>query len=95
MISSGDTENYDHPQPTIVSASAITGQRLVAGESMVAPLIYMTEVARSVDITDDDKVDEYGKMLSKYELKRPTGAKRVNNTIKKKAHFRLFLDSKQ
>jgi beta-lactamase superfamily II metal-dependent hydrolase len=50
VFSSGDNEGYDHPRPAIVSASAISGYTEMNGDELVSPLIYSTEVARSVKI---------------------------------------------
>jgi len=52
VISSGDNEGHAHPRPSIVAASAITGHRQidVENDELATPLIYMTEVERSVAI---------------------------------------------
>lgn len=50
VISSGDNEGHDHPRPSIIAASAITGHREIVGEDLVSPLVYSTELARSVRI---------------------------------------------
>ena len=51
VISSGDNEDYAHPRPRILGASARYGResRDVAGELM-PPLLYSTELARSVGL---------------------------------------------
>jgi len=95
VISSGDAETHDHPRPTIVAASATTGRKLVENDSMVAPLIYITEVARSVSVTDVGKMGEYSDGRPKYEEKRPKGAKQLHDTEAEMSRFRLFLGSKQ
>jgi beta-lactamase superfamily II metal-dependent hydrolase len=97
VISSGDAETHDHPRPTIVAASAITGRRLVdhANDSLVCPLIYITEVARSVAITDIGSMKEYPEPRPKYEARKPTGADKVHNTEDEMARYRLFLGSSQ
>jgi len=50
VISSGDNEGHAHPRPSIVAASALTGHRQIdtANDELATPLIYMTEVERSV-----------------------------------------------
>ncbi len=48
VISSGDNEGHDHPRPTIVAASATTGFLSIENDELVSPLIYATEIARSV-----------------------------------------------
>jgi hypothetical protein len=95
IISSGDAETHDHPRPTIIAASALTGRKLVEKDSLVAPLIYMTEVARSVSITKIGKMGEYSKGRPKYERKRPTGVKKYHDTEEEMSRFRLFLGSSQ
>jgi beta-lactamase superfamily II metal-dependent hydrolase len=51
VISSGDNEDYAHPRPRILGASARYGResRDAAGETM-PPLLYSTELARSVGL---------------------------------------------
>lgn len=48
VISSGDNEGHDHPRPAIVAASATTGHLEIREDDLVTPLIYSTEIARSV-----------------------------------------------
>ena len=50
VISSGDNEGHAHPRPSIVAASALTGHRQIdtAADELTTPLVYMTEVERSV-----------------------------------------------
>jgi hypothetical protein len=55
IFSSGDGEDYDHPRPTIVAASAISGHIQMDGEELLTPLIYATELARSIKIDHGDK----------------------------------------
>ena len=56
VISSGDNETHAHPRPAIVAASAVTGHRQVKNDKLVTPLIYSTEIARSVRIAKIDSV---------------------------------------
>lgn len=51
-ISSGDAEGHDHPRPSIVGASAVTGYFEVDHNTdrLVSPLIYSTELARSLGL---------------------------------------------
>ncbi len=97
VISSGDAETFDHPRPNIVAASAITGRRLVdlKGDRLVAPLVYMTEISRSVSITRVGEMREFAEPRPKYEAKRPTGAKAIHDTEAEKSRFRLMLGSSQ
>lgn len=50
VISSGDNEGHAHPRPTIVAASALTGHSRIHNDRVVTPLIYSTEVARSMKV---------------------------------------------
>jgi beta-lactamase superfamily II metal-dependent hydrolase len=52
IVSSGDNEGYAHPRPEIVAASATTGHLEVdrAKDKLVTPLVYMTEIERSVSV---------------------------------------------
>ena len=95
VISSGDTETYDHPRPNIVAASAITGRRLVDYEedSLVAPLIYITEVARSVAISNIASMKEYKCAQPTYEGN--SRARIVHDELQEMQRFRLFLGSRQ
>lgn len=97
VISSGDAETHDHPRPTIVAASAITGRRLVDldEDRLVAPLIYVTEIARSVDIARIRKMGEYREQRPSFERERPTGAEMMHDKEEEMSRFRLFLGSSQ
>jgi beta-lactamase superfamily II metal-dependent hydrolase len=48
IISSGDNESHAHPRPAIVAASALTGHARVERDRLVTPLVYSTEISRSV-----------------------------------------------
>ena len=51
VISSGDNENYAHPRPRILGASAKYGREGVDENGKLAPpLVYSTELARSVSL---------------------------------------------
>ncbi len=50
IISSGDSEGHDHPAPEVIAASAITGWKTVENDKLKTPLIYCTELARSVEV---------------------------------------------
>jgi beta-lactamase superfamily II metal-dependent hydrolase len=50
VISSGDNEGHDHPRPGIVAASATTGYLEIAADRMITPLVYSTELARSINL---------------------------------------------
>lgn len=63
VISSGDSEGHDHPQASVVAASAITGYQQTSGDKLISPLIYSTELARSTTLSK----------ASKATLERPAG----------------------
>ena len=56
VISSGDSEGHDHPRPEIIAASAASGHQRKDGDRLVTPLIYCTEIARSVGLGRIDEV---------------------------------------
>jgi len=59
VISSGDNEGHDHPRPEIVAASAIAGHVThdEGADRLLTPLVYSTELARSVRIGHPTKLD--------------------------------------
>ncbi|MTD93053.1 hypothetical protein GIW81_01750 [Hyphomicrobium sp. xq] len=50
VISSGDGEGHDHPRPRIVAASGQTGFVTVERDEVITPLVYSTELARSISV---------------------------------------------
>ena len=62
VISSGDAEGHAHPRPEIVGASAMTGRVEIDVDNDVlkTPLVYMTEVERSVTLGALDRLDVKG-----------------------------------
>lgn len=56
VISSGDNEGHDHPRPSIVAASAMTGHLEISQDRIVTPLVYSTELARSINLGKPTKV---------------------------------------
>lgn len=56
VISSGDNEGHDHPRPGIVAASATTGYLEIDRDQIVTPLVYSTELARSINLGKPTKV---------------------------------------
>ncbi len=51
VISSGDAEDYSHPRPVIIGASARYGRESrVSVDEVLPPLVYSTELARSVKL---------------------------------------------
>jgi beta-lactamase superfamily II metal-dependent hydrolase len=50
VFSSGDSEGFDHPRPGIIAASATTGYLEIKDDGIVTPLVYSTELARSLNL---------------------------------------------
>ena len=59
VISSGDAEGHAHPRPEIVAASALSGRKTIdeKKDRLKTPLIYMTEIERSVTIGAINRID--------------------------------------
>lgn len=59
VISSGDAEGHAHPRPEVVAASAITGHVSIdeGTDKLLTPLIYMTEIERSVTLGAINRMD--------------------------------------
>ena len=92
VISSGDAENYDHPRPNVVAASAITGRKLLdgSGKKLIMPLVYMTEIARSYALGHIAALHEFAANQDAFTPTKPTGDK-IHNTVNEKSRFRAFL----
>ncbi|MEO1527521.1 MAG: MBL fold metallo-hydrolase [Planctomycetota bacterium] len=58
IISSGDSEGHDHPKPEIIAASGLTGRQVIKDDKLVTPLVYSTELARSIALGRITKVEE-------------------------------------
>ena len=56
IISSGDNEGHDHPRTSVVAASATTGFMEIKDDKLASPLIYSTELARSVSLGKPSKL---------------------------------------
>ena len=56
IISSGDSEGHDHPRPRIVAASGATGHLTVEDDELRTPLVYSTELARSLQLGDPEEL---------------------------------------
>lgn len=50
IISSGDNEKHAHPRANLLSMSALSGYRIDGNDTIISPLIFSTEIARSVRI---------------------------------------------
>ncbi|MAP94259.1 MAG: hypothetical protein CMK07_04850 [Ponticaulis sp.] len=61
VISSGDNEGHAHPRPEIVAASALSGRKKLSddGETVLTPLIYMTEIERSVELAEISRIEVF------------------------------------
>lgn len=57
IISSGDAEGHDHPRPSIVGASGVTGYLTIKDDQIQTPLVYSTEISRSVSLGTPTRVD--------------------------------------
>jgi beta-lactamase superfamily II metal-dependent hydrolase len=57
VISSGDDEKHSHPRPNIVAACGITGYKIIADDELITPLVFCTEISRSVKIGNPYQVD--------------------------------------
>ncbi len=60
IISSGDDETHSHPRPNIVAACGVTGYRNIDNDELITPLVFCTEIARSVRIANPYEVDYKG-----------------------------------
>lgn len=62
VISSGDAEGHAHPRPEVTAASACSGHKFVdrKADKLVTPLLYMTEIERSVTIGAINRIDISG-----------------------------------
>lgn len=64
VISSGDNETHSHPRPNIVAACGATGFRKIENDEMITPLVFCTEVSRSVRMADPYQIDYRGYPLN-------------------------------
>ncbi len=60
IISSGDDENHAHPRPNIVAASGAAGFKTVEKDEMITPLVFSTEISRSMRIGEPQKFEAGG-----------------------------------
>jgi hypothetical protein len=57
VISSGDNEDYSHPRPVVMGASARYGREARDDKGdVMPPLVYSTELARSIRLAQADKL---------------------------------------
>lgn len=57
IISSGDDETHSHPRPNIVGASGATGFRKILDDKLITPMIYSTEISRSLKLGNPYQVN--------------------------------------
>lgn len=52
VISSGDNESHAHPRPSVVGAAGLAGHPSIdkGEDELKTPLVFSTEIARSVDV---------------------------------------------
>jgi beta-lactamase superfamily II metal-dependent hydrolase len=83
IVSSGDNEDYAHPRPRILGASARYGReaKSVKGETL-PPLLYSTELARSVKLSHAAAVRKTGQASTQF-----AAAQAEVRTIASKAKF--------
>ena len=70
VISSGDAEGHAHPRPEVVAASAMTGFVSVdlENDKLLTPLIYMTEIERSVTLGAINRMDFKGVTVGEQKI---------------------------
>lgn len=56
IISSGDNETHAHPRPSIVAASGRAGFERITSDNLRTPLVFSTEISRSVRLGKPFKV---------------------------------------
>ncbi len=59
VISSGDNEDYSHPRPVVIGASGHYGREVfdIQKKAQAPPLVYSTELARSVKLSYAERVE--------------------------------------
>ena len=60
VISSGDDESHSHPRPNIVAALGLTGYKRIDNDELITPLVFCTEISRSVKMGNPYQVDYKG-----------------------------------
>lgn len=69
IISSGDDETHAHPRPNIVAASGTTGYKRIEKDELITPLIYSTEISRSIRIGAPKKFEAGGQEFQPKDIK--------------------------
>lgn len=91
VISSGDTENYDHPRANIMTTSALTGRKLLSNDkkTLIAPLLFITELSRSYKLGSVRELHQYNDTQKAYSFNKPLGDQ-IHSTAAQKKKFRAF-----
>jgi beta-lactamase superfamily II metal-dependent hydrolase len=94
IISSGDDEAHAHPRPNIVAASGATGYKRIEKDEMITPLVFSTEISRSVRLGDPHKIGtsegEYAEEDVKVFYKRiKSGALKASNKEKNLSELKV------
>jgi hypothetical protein len=91
VFSSGDANTYDHPRAWVLGAAALYGRVIEdADHRLKAPLVYSTEVARSIALEGVDQLREYESPQSYGpEVEKPTRTVSGEVTLSK---WRVVLD---
>lgn len=64
VVSSGDNESYGHPRPSVLSASVLSGDKIIKRDKIVTPLIYSTEISRSINLSMLNKIMKKGYVVN-------------------------------
>lgn len=91
VFSSGDANTYDHPRAWVLGAAALYG-RVIEGDNhrLKAPLVYSTEVARSIALEGVDQLREYESPQS-YGPEREKPTRTVSGKVTV-SRWRIVLD---
>lgn len=94
VFSSGDANRYDHPRAWVLGAAAISGRVIEDTDRhrLLAPLIYSTEVARSVRLGSVDQLRQYDTPQS-YGRPSEVATHAVSGKVTK-SNWRLVFDRK-
>ena len=92
VFSSGDANTYDHPRAWVLGAAALSGRVIEdsAKHRLVAPLIYSTEIARSIALKGVDQLRGYDQE-QQYGREDASPSETVSGD-KTRAKWRLVLD---
>ncbi len=92
IFSSGDANTYDHPRAWVLGAAALSG-RVIEDDTkarLKAPLIYSTEIARSISLKSVDQLREYHQP-QRYGRQSAAPSQTISGTVTK-SKWRAVLD---